>query len=114
MAQGDRVLVVDHDAVVCGELEKRNIPYLRGDGAEPDVLDKAGASSARLIVASMRRVGDALTVLKRAKEVPAIVRVFEESDAEMIRNAGGIPVMNSMAAADTFMEWIDANNQVKV
>ncbi len=42
-----------------------------------------------------------------------IVRVFEEEDAVRIHNAGGIPVMNSEAAADTFMAWLDANDRVK-
>ena len=31
-----------------------------------------------------------------------LARVFEESDAQLIRTLGGIPILNSMAAADTF------------
>jgi len=48
------------------------------------------------------------------KGVPVMARVFEEADAEKIRQAGGVPVMNSMAAADTFMAWLDANDRVKL
>ena len=107
------MLVVDDDAVVCGSLAKKNIPFLRGDGAEVEVLAKAGAREAKLVIASMRRVGDSLTVLRYVKGVPVIARVFEEADAEKIRQAGGVPVMNSMAAADTFMAWMDANVRVK-
>ena len=113
LAQGEKVLVVDDDAVVCGSLAKKNIPFLRGDGAEEEVLAKAGAREAKLVIASMRRVGDALTVLRYVKGVPVMARVFEEVDAEKIRQAGGVPVMNSMAAADTFMAWLDANDRVK-
>lgn len=113
LAQGEKVLVVDDDAVVCRELAKRNIPFLRGDGAEEEVLAKAGAREAKLVIASMRRVGDALTVLKFVKGVPVVARVFEQEDAEKIRLAGGVPVMNSLAAADTFMAWLDANDRVK-
>jgi CPA2 family monovalent cation:H+ antiporter-2 len=113
LAQGEKVLVVDDDAVVCGSLAKKNIPFLRGDGAEEEVLAKAGARDAKLVIASMRRVGDALTVLRYVQGVPVMARVFEGADAEKIRQAGGVPVMNSMAAADTFMAWLDANDRVK-
>ncbi|MEK6231531.1 MAG: cation:proton antiporter, partial [Luteolibacter sp.] len=98
LAQGEKVLVVDDDAVVCAALAKKGIPFLRGDGAEVDVLEKAGARNAKLVIASMRRVGDALTVLRYVQGVPVVVRVFEEEDANLIRRAGGKPVMNSMAA----------------
>lgn len=113
LAQGEDVLVVDDDAVVCRALAAKNVSVMRGDGAEEEVLEKAGASKAKLVIASMRRVGDALIVLKQVEGVPVIVRVFEEEDAVRIHNAGGIPVMNSEAAADTFMAWLDANDRVK-
>ncbi|MFD2256623.1 cation:proton antiporter [Luteolibacter algae] len=113
LAQGEKVLVVDDDAVVCRALAKKNVPYLRGDGAEEEVLEKAGASRAKIVIASMRRVGDAMVVLKYVKGVPVIARVFEDEDAAKIKKAGGIPVMNSQAAADTFMAWLAANDRVK-
>ena len=105
--------MVDDDAVVCGSLAKKNIPFLRGDGAEEQVLDKAGARQAKWVIVSLPRVSDALTVLRHAHGVPVVVRVFEEADADQIRLAGGVPVMNSMAAADTFMAWLDANDRLK-
>jgi CPA2 family monovalent cation:H+ antiporter-2 len=112
-AQGERVLVVDDDAVVCRELTRLGVPVMRGDGSEKAVLDRAGASEAKLVIASMRRVSDALEVLQHVRGVPVIARVFEESDAELIRKAGGIPVMNSDASADTFLEWMSANERIK-
>lgn len=113
LAQGENVLVVDDDAVVCSVLAKKGIPFLRGDGAEREVLEKAGAKDAKLIIASMRRVGDAVNVLRHVEGVPVVARVFEKEDEEVIRKAGGIPVMNSMAAADTFMDWVENNDRVK-
>jgi Kef-type K+ transport system membrane component KefB len=113
LAQGEKVLVVDDDAVVCGSLAKKNIPFLCGNGAEEEMLAKAGARDAKLVIASMRRVGDALTVLRYVKNVPVVARVFEVADAEKIRFAGGVPVMSSMAAADTLMAWLDNTNRVK-
>lgn len=113
LAQGENVLVVDDDAVVCQSLAKKKIPFLRGDGAEREVLEKAGARDAKLVIASMRRVGDALTVLRYVKGAPVLARVFEAADAEKIRQAGGVPVMNSTAAAETFMAWLDHNDRMK-
>lgn len=113
LAQGEQVLVVDDDAAVCRSLASKNIPYLRGDGAEEEVLKKAGARDAKLVIASMRRVGDALTVLSYVRGVPVLARVFEKSDAKRVKDAGGIPVMNSEAAADTFMEWLANNDRVE-
>lgn len=113
LAQGEKILVVDDDAVVCRALAKKGIPFLRGDGAEVEVLQKSGARKAKLVIASMRRVGDSLTVLKHVEGVPVIARVFEESDAEKVISAGGVPVMNSQAAADTFMAWLENNDRVR-
>jgi CPA2 family monovalent cation:H+ antiporter-2 len=112
-AQGENVLVVDDDAVVCRELARRGIPVMRGDGSEQAVLDRAGAANAKLIIASMRRVGDALKVLEHVRTVPVVARVFEESEAAQIRAAGGIPVLNSQAAAETFLAWFGANDRLK-
>lgn len=113
-AQGEEVLVVDDDAVVCAELERRGIRVIRGDGSEREVLEKAGAADAKLVLASMRRVGDALKVLEHLRNVPVVVRVFEEQEAEQISAAGGIPVLNSQAAAETFGAWFASNDRLRL
>lgn len=112
-AQGEDVLVVDDDAVVCRELSRRGVSVMRGDGSEHAVLLRAGAADAKLIIVSMRRVGDALKVLEHIKGVPVVARVFEEYEADQVRAAGGIPVLNSQAAAETFVEWFGANDRMK-
>ena len=113
LAQGEKVLVVDDDAAVCATLAAKNVPYMRGDGADCKVLERAGANDAKLIIASMRRVSDAVMMLKSVDGVPVLARVFEEEDAVKIREAGGVPVMNSIAAADTFMAWLENNDRLK-
>lgn len=102
---GHEVLVVDDDPIIITELDKARIACLRGDGSDEKVLDLAGARNAKLVIASMRRVASARKVLKHLRGVPVIVRLFESSDAEEIRKLGGIPILNSEAAADSFMEW---------
>ena len=113
LAKGEKVLVVDDDAAVCRTLANKNIPFLRGDGAEKEVLDKAGARDAKMVIASMRRVSDSLAVLRHLRGRPVIARVFEQEDAAKIEAAGGIPIVLSKATADTFLEWLDANDRLK-
>ncbi|CAN5116960.1 cation:proton antiporter [soil metagenome] len=112
-AQGEEVLVVDDDAMVCRTLARQGIPVLRGDGSEKEVLAQAGAGNAKLVIVSMRRVGDAIKVLETVRGVPVLVRVFEKEEADRIRAAGGVPIMNSDAAAETFLAWFGANDRLK-
>ena len=105
--QGHDVLVVDDDPVVIEQLQKMNMPCLRGDGSDEKILTRAGAAHAKLILASMRRVSEAERVIQHVRGVPVVVRVFEDSDANHIRKLGGIPILNSSAASETFMEWFD-------
>jgi hypothetical protein len=107
LQRGHDVLVVDDDPVIIAQLKQANIPCLRGDGADEQVLDRANASQAKLILASMRRVNDAVKVLRTARSVPVMVRVFEAAEADQVRKLGGIPILSAQAAADTFMEWFD-------
>lgn len=112
-ASGRRVVVVDDDAIVCHELARRNIEVIRGDGSEEEVLRRAGASRAKVVIAAMRRVDDALTVLRVAGNAPVLVRVFEDYEAEIVERAGGIPVRTSELAADMFLAWLDANERLE-
>ncbi|MCU0772000.1 MAG: cation:proton antiporter [Verrucomicrobia bacterium] len=104
---GHRLLVVDDDPAVVEQLTRMNIPCLRGDGSDDKVLDRAGAGRARLILASMRRVADTRRVLQHVQGVPVVARVFEADEADQVRRLGGTPILNSLAAADTFTEWFD-------
>ncbi len=102
---GHDVIVVDDDPAVIRELQHAGIPWIYGDGSDLKTLEQAGALDARLIIAAMRRFNAAERVLKYAKDVPVIVRVFEAEHARRVEALGGTAVLNSMAAADTFMEW---------
>ena len=109
---GENVLVVDDDAIVCNELARLGVDVLRGDAADEHLLERAGASKAKLIICSMRRVGDAIKVLHSLKNVPVLVRVFEDHEARDVEQAGGIPIDTAAASADTFMEWMQANGHL--
>jgi FlaA1/EpsC-like NDP-sugar epimerase len=104
---GYDVLVVDDDPLVIQRLQEAKVSCLRGDASEEAILLRAGAARARFIVASLRRAGDAVRVLEHVQGVPIVVRVFEDGEAELVRRLGGIPVLSSEAAAETFMDWYD-------
>jgi CPA2 family monovalent cation:H+ antiporter-2 len=106
-AAGHEILVVDDDPVVIEQLQNAGIPCLPGDGSDEKTLQRAGAGEAKLIIVAMRRVEDAAKVLLHAPGVPVVTRVFDAVDAAQIEQLGGTPILNSHAAADTFMEWFD-------
>lgn len=107
LAAGHSVVVVDHDAAVIAALQDKDIRCVYGDAADEKVLGAAGARHARLVLVSMSELPDALNVLHYVKGVPVVVRVFEEAHARAIEAAGGVAVLNSLAAADVFMEWFE-------
>ena len=110
-AAGHEILVVDDDPAVIEQLQNAAIPCLRGDGSDEKTLQRAGAREAKLIIASMRRVDDAAKVLRNAPGVPVVTRVFEVADAARIEQLGGTPILNSYAAAETFMEWFEKSGR---
>lgn len=111
--QGDQVLVVDDDPVVCKELIRLGISVLRGDASDDAVLHRAGARQAKLVITSTRRVADALQIIRWTQGVPVLVRVFETDEAQRVHDAGGIPISNSIAAADGLLQWLNANDRLK-
>lgn len=104
------VVVVDEDPGVIHHLHEREVPCLRGDAADRDILREAGAPQARALICTIRRPLDILPLFDYiSDDVPILVRVFEEEEAEHIRAHGGTPVLFSHAAADAFLQWFDEN-----
>jgi Kef-type K+ transport system membrane component KefB len=112
LGSGYEVVVVDDDPAVIERLRDGEIPAIRGDGADREVLRAAGAPTARLVISTMRRPADHLDLLRFAPGVPVIVRVFEPEDAAAIREAGGTPILTSHAAADEFLRWLEQADAV--
>jgi Kef-type K+ transport system membrane component KefB len=114
VSAGHDVLVVDDDPAVIQRLREGDIPSIRGDGSDPEVLRAANARSARLVISTMRRPTDHLALLDQVPGVRVVVRVFEPEDAEAVRLRGGEPVLYSHAAADEFMRWLDQAEAVGI
>jgi Kef-type K+ transport system membrane component KefB len=107
LSSGRDVVVVDDDPVVIATLREGDIPCIRGDGSDFEILRRAGAEQAEIIVSTMRRPRDSLHLLRRVQRTPVLVRVFDDGDAERVRRRGGIPISYAEAATDDFLAWLD-------
>ncbi|CAN5662789.1 cation:proton antiporter [soil metagenome] len=107
----NRVVVVDDDPALIGRLSLQGIEAIRGDVSDTSVLQAAGAAEARVVISTIRRVGDNRPVLEMVREsereVLVLVRTFDHNEADLVRSLGGHPVLYSEAAASEFMAWLD-------
>jgi Kef-type K+ transport system membrane component KefB len=107
---GSDLVVVDDDPAVLGRLREAGIRTVLGDAADRNVMRQAGADRARVVISTIRRPRDNRGLLKIARGVPALVRVFDEVDATWVKNRGGIPVIYTQASADALIEWLDESD----
>jgi Kef-type K+ transport system membrane component KefB len=107
VATGQDVLVVDDDPATIWRLREAEIPCLRGDASDADVLLRAGVNRAALVLSTIRRPEDNRMLLRLAGGTPVLVRVFEPADAEWVRAMGGRPVLYSEAAVHEFLVWFE-------
>lgn len=107
LTTGQEVAVVDDDPAVVARLAELEIPCVRGEAADEEVLERVNARRARVISSTIRRPEDNRRLLQHVRGVPVVVRVFDETDAEMIRALGGTPVLYSEAAAERLFHWYD-------
>ena len=101
------VVVVDDDPDVVDRLREAEVYVIRGDASDVAVLEQARALHARVITSTIRRPEDNRRLLEYARDVPTIVRVFEEEDAAWVESMGGIPVLYSEAAAEGLLDWME-------
>lgn len=109
--RGVQLVVVDEDAGVIRQLTADGSPCVHGGGSDPRTLERAHAREAKVVFCSMRRTRDAQLALDYLKDtdVQVIVRVFETSEEDAVRAAGGHPVQTAYAAAGQFLDWVDVN-----
>ncbi|MFW5946953.1 MAG: cation:proton antiporter [Gemmatimonadota bacterium] len=106
-ASGYDVVVVDDDPDAVARLREADVPTIRGEATDPEVLEDARARHARLITSTIRRPEDNRRLLEQVSGVPVLVRVFEERDADWVRAMGGTPVLYSEATADRMLQWFE-------
>ena len=102
-----QVVVIDDDPGVAARLEAAGVRTITGDASDEDVVRRAGADRARAVASTIRRPRDNEALLRVARDVPVLVRVFDEADAAWVRERGGVPMLYSLASADNLIEWFD-------
>jgi CPA2 family monovalent cation:H+ antiporter-2 len=102
-----KVVAVDDDPSVVARVQEAGIECVRGDAADEEVLRRAGADRARVVISTIRRPRDNGPLLELASDVPVIVRGFSEEDADWIRRRGGTPILYSEAATVDFLSWYE-------
>jgi FlaA1/EpsC-like NDP-sugar epimerase len=107
LSSGHDVVVVDDDPGVIARLREGGVPSIRGDALDPEVLQDAAVSRASIVSSTVRRPRDNRLILGLAREIPVLVRVFDDEDAEWVSLHGGTPILSSEAAANAFFVWFD-------
>lgn len=107
LAFGHEVVVVDDDPAVIERLRDAEIPAIRGDATDLEVLREARAREARIITSTIRRPEDNRRLLQYARGVPVLVRVFDADDARWVEEMGGVAILYSEAAAAAMLRWYD-------
>lgn len=102
---GTQVVVIDDDPAVVEAVAEFGAIVLRGDAADPHVLEAAGAERAKVIVSTMRRADDNARLLASVRGPLVMVRVFSEQEADQVRALGGHPVIEAEVAADALLAW---------
>lgn len=109
-----RVIAVDDDPQVVQRVRDAGVEAIRGDAADTELLLRAGADRARIVISTVRRIEDNEPLLRLAAgRVPVLVRAFNVEDAEWVNQRGGRAVLYSDAAADGFLEWFDRAGWVR-
>ena len=101
------IWVVDDDPVVVERVREAGFTAIRGDVTDNAVLQQVGATQARVVVSTLRRREDSEPLLDMAREVPVVVRAFDDSETHWIEERGGIAISYSEAATQDFLSWFD-------
>jgi CPA2 family monovalent cation:H+ antiporter-2 len=100
---GVRYAVIEHDPDIVRELRRRGIACLYGDAAHASLLERAGASVARLVVVALPEIDRARLAVAAARRlnpaVPVLARAHGAREAEQVRRAGATEVIQPEAEA---------------
>jgi len=108
---GLETVIIDDDAAVIRKLIEGGEYAIQGDGTHDRILKSASAENAKVILTSVRRVRNSLSIIQKLKnkKVKIIVRTFEEDEARQIEKAGAIPLLTTDVSVEKFMEWLQIN-----
>jgi CPA2 family monovalent cation:H+ antiporter-2 len=89
--------VIERDPDVAADLRARGIPCLFGDAAHTELLQRAGADRARLVVVALPEIEGARLAVRAVKalnaQVPILARAHRRTEAEHLREYGASEVI---------------------
>jgi len=116
-----RVVIIENDEQLTGEIEGGNLLYIRGNATSDDVLEKAGIANASnlittlpsdadnlFVVLSARQLNEKLTIVSRASDDPSDskLRIAGANNVIMPDKLGG-DHMASLLVTPDIVEFVD-------
>jgi K+ transport systems, NAD-binding component len=88
----EKLLVIDFDPNIVSFLKRKNIDYIFGDIADPDVLEKANIPYAKIIISTSPDFNDNMLLLQEIQKIEKkpkiILRAETEKDALILYEKG--------------------------
>ncbi len=92
LAEGENVIVVDFDPDIVSELKERGVMSFFGDIADLDIQERAGLSSAKLVISTVSDVNDNMLLLDNLRrnnnKVRVVVVARDFADAKLLYDKG--------------------------
>jgi CPA2 family monovalent cation:H+ antiporter-2 len=102
-AFGITYAVIERDPDIIRELRARTIPCLYGDASHQELLMKAGAGQARLVIVALPNIEPAKLTVRRLRtinpKVPILARAHGQTEAEHLMAVGATEVVQPESEA---------------
>ena len=89
---GESIVVVERDPARVAELEQAGVPFLQGNAAADEVLERAGVRRARAIVIATSSDAENMFITLTARELHAAIEIHARGEGEVavrrLRRAG--------------------------
>lgn len=82
MQAGEQVVVVDRDPALAPELEEARVPYVIGNAAADETLERAGTKRARALVVATASDADNVFVTLSARELQPKLEIHARGESE--------------------------------
>jgi CPA2 family monovalent cation:H+ antiporter-2 len=114
LGKGEKVVVVDDDEAIIAQVQQAGAIGIQGDAANKQIMEAAGASQAKVIISTIKRLANNDVFLSYVPQTPTLITLFDPQNAQQINRLGGKTVLESFAAADEFIDWFEHHYGVEM
>jgi len=113
------LLVIDFDPDIISFLRQKNIDYIFGDIADPDVFEKANIQEAKIIISTSPDFNDNMTLLQEIKKLEkkpkTILRAETEKDALILyENGADYVLLPNFTAGQYLGKTLSIDPEIKI